>query len=234
MAALLGRLLTSATATTFLRRRHAPPLERRTQPATVPTAGVHQRKPAARGRRRRGRPRRAPRDIPRRPRPARRRAHARGGLHGRHPYSPAGCPRGGPTDSGCRTSRWDVNSVSMATDVPLAPSDDRASRLATLFDTHHPRLYRLARRLTTSPDDALDLVQDTFVRVARTPASVPIGASSEEAGSSELLSISGATNGEERPSASDTIWNGVLPSNQGTHKKQPCWPRSSCGVHSTR
>ena len=74
-----------------------------------------------------------------------------------------------------------MNSVSMATDIPLAPSDDRASRLATLFDTHHPRLYRLARRLTTGPDDALDLVQDTFVRAAQSQASIPIGASSEEA-----------------------------------------------------
>lgn len=74
-----------------------------------------------------------------------------------------------------------MDSVSMATDVPLAPSDDRVSRLATLFDTHHPRLYRLARRLTTDPDDALDLVQDTFVRAARSSASIPTSASGEEA-----------------------------------------------------
>lgn len=74
-----------------------------------------------------------------------------------------------------------MNSASMATDIALAPADDRASRLATLFDTHHPRLYRLARRLTTGPDDALDLVQDTFVRAARSPASIPVGAASEEA-----------------------------------------------------
>ena len=74
-----------------------------------------------------------------------------------------------------------MNTASMATDVALAPSDDRASRLAALFDTHHPRLYRLARRLTTRPEDALDLVQDTFVRAARSPASIPTGASGEEA-----------------------------------------------------
>lgn len=73
-----------------------------------------------------------------------------------------------------------MNSASIAADVPLAGSDDR-TRLATLFDTHHPRLYRLARRLTTRPEDALDLVQDTFVRAARSPASIPVGASSEEA-----------------------------------------------------
>ena len=55
------------------------------------------------------------------------------------------------------------------------------SRLARLFDTHHQRLYRLARRMTSSQEDASDLVQDTFLRVARSPESVPAGASSEEA-----------------------------------------------------
>jgi RNA polymerase sigma-70 factor (ECF subfamily) len=55
------------------------------------------------------------------------------------------------------------------------------SRLADLFDAHHQRLYRLARRMTRSQDAARDLVQDTFLRVARSPESVPAGAASEEA-----------------------------------------------------
>jgi RNA polymerase sigma factor (sigma-70 family) len=59
--------------------------------------------------------------------------------------------------------------------------DAAADRLGTLFDAHHHRLYRLARRLSHSTDEARDLVQDTFLRVARAPASVPSGATAEEA-----------------------------------------------------
>ena len=56
-----------------------------------------------------------------------------------------------------------------------------ASKLAELFDAHHQRLYRLARRLTSSPDDARDIVQDTFLRAARSPRSIPAGRSAQEA-----------------------------------------------------
>ncbi len=54
-------------------------------------------------------------------------------------------------------------------------------RLAILFDTHYDRLYRLARRLSPSADDALDLVQDTFLRLAGSPLAIPVGGSFEEA-----------------------------------------------------
>lgn len=54
-------------------------------------------------------------------------------------------------------------------------------RLAQLFDAHYDRLYRLARRLTASRDDALDLVQETFLKAARSPRSIPLGFASEEA-----------------------------------------------------
>ena len=60
-------------------------------------------------------------------------------------------------------------------------ADAAADRLGTLFDAHHQRLYRLARRLSRSADEARDLVQDTFLRAARAPASVPAAASAEEA-----------------------------------------------------
>ena len=68
-----------------------------------------------------------------------------------------------------------VSSMAIAVDMP--PS----GRVAALFDAHHQRIYRLARRLTSSADDALDLVQDTFLRAARSPTSVPFGAGPEEA-----------------------------------------------------
>jgi len=60
-------------------------------------------------------------------------------------------------------------------------ADAAADRLGALFDAHHQRLYRLARRMSRSADGARDLVQDTFLRAARAPGSVPWGASAEEA-----------------------------------------------------
>jgi RNA polymerase sigma-70 factor (ECF subfamily) len=61
------------------------------------------------------------------------------------------------------------------------PADDSTARLGILFDAHHQRLYRLARRLSRCTEDARDLVQETFLRAARHVRSVPEGAGHEEA-----------------------------------------------------
>jgi RNA polymerase sigma-70 factor (ECF subfamily) len=54
-------------------------------------------------------------------------------------------------------------------------------RLDGLFEAHHRRLYRLARRLVPTADEARDLVQDTYLRAARAPQAVPAGMPAEEA-----------------------------------------------------
>ena len=61
------------------------------------------------------------------------------------------------------------------------PHEDPLCRIGALFDTHHQRLFRLARRMARSAEDARDVVQETFLRAARSPGSVPVGAPNEEA-----------------------------------------------------
>lgn len=68
----------------------------------------------------------------------------------------------------------------VATAEPVANGAD-PSRLGALFEAHHRRLYRLARRMVATADDARDLVQEAFVRAARAPGAIPVGASAEEA-----------------------------------------------------
>ncbi len=63
----------------------------------------------------------------------------------------------------------------------LEPAATATDRLAALFDAHHERLFRLARRLAGDREEARDLVQETFLRAARRPASLPPDESGGEA-----------------------------------------------------
>lgn len=82
---------------------------------------------------------------------------------------------------GGRTSIHAMMADALSPPASVATRDDPEARLAGLFDAHHQRLYRLARRLSSSADDARDLVQDTYLRAAQKVGAVPTGASSEEA-----------------------------------------------------
>jgi RNA polymerase sigma-70 factor, ECF subfamily len=74
-----------------------------------------------------------------------------------------------------------MNGLGFVRSFPVAEVADPAERLTALFDSHYERLYRLARRLSATTDDALDLVQETFLKAARSPKSIPDSLTSEEA-----------------------------------------------------
>jgi len=67
------------------------------------------------------------------------------------------------------------------------PHDDPICRIGALFDRHQPRLFRMARRMARTADDARDIVQETFLRAARSPGSIPTGSSNEEAWLTRVL-----------------------------------------------
>lgn len=71
--------------------------------------------------------------------------------------------------------------LTLETGTDIVVATDPADRLGTLFDRHHRRLHRLALRLSQDDADARDLVQETFLRAARRPASVPADDDAAEA-----------------------------------------------------
>lgn len=62
-----------------------------------------------------------------------------------------------------------INSTSLDVPRPLHAVD----RLGELFDAHQARLYSLALRMARDPEEARDLLQETFLRAARRPGSIP-------------------------------------------------------------
>jgi RNA polymerase sigma-70 factor (ECF subfamily) len=66
----------------------------------------------------------------------------------------------------------------LATRARSAETDEAG---VTLLAAHHLRLFRLARRLSSSHDEARDLVQDTLVRALRSKAELPLDRQEQEA-----------------------------------------------------
>ena len=69
----------------------------------------------------------------------------------------------------------------VAVAMPIEAVGEGDARVLALFDVHHQRLYALARRLSPNAEDARDLVQETFLKVAAAVARVPPGRRDEEA-----------------------------------------------------
>jgi RNA polymerase sigma-70 factor (ECF subfamily) len=71
--------------------------------------------------------------------------------------------------------------IGMALDHDSASRPIESDVVLELFDRHHRRLYQLARRLSSTSDEAHDLVQDTFLRVAGSNVAAPATPAEAEA-----------------------------------------------------
>jgi len=65
--------------------------------------------------------------------------------------------------------------------LTMSSGAEAGERIGALFDRHHERLYRLARRMSGDPEEARDLVQEVFLRAARRPRKIPIDTGAGEA-----------------------------------------------------
>ena len=63
--------------------------------------------------------------------------------------------------------------LALTTTVGAGSPAMTTERIGDLFDAYHHRLYGLARRLCSDSEEARDLVQETFLRAARRPGSLP-------------------------------------------------------------
>lgn len=64
--------------------------------------------------------------------------------------------------------------------LPLA-AETPGERLGRIYEVQHQRLYRLALRMARDAEEARDLVQETFLRLARRPGALPAGDRDAEA-----------------------------------------------------
>jgi RNA polymerase sigma-70 factor (ECF subfamily) len=64
--------------------------------------------------------------------------------------------------------------------LPLA-AETPGERLGRIYEAQHLRLYRLALRMARDSEEARDLVQETFLRLARRPGALPAGERDAEA-----------------------------------------------------
>ena len=60
-----------------------------------------------------------------------------------------------------------------STSIDITGQSRTAERIGELFDAHQARLYALAMRMARDPEEARDLLQETFLRAARRPSSIP-------------------------------------------------------------
>lgn len=63
--------------------------------------------------------------------------------------------------------------TTIGAEVAVAGEEDPRKRLERLFDRQHLRLYRFALRMTRGAEEALDVVQEAFVRAASDAARLP-------------------------------------------------------------
>jgi RNA polymerase sigma factor (sigma-70 family) len=121
----------------------------------------------------------------------------------------------------------------MAGTLPGAIPANPADRLAALFDAHYDRLYRLARRLAPSIDDALDWVQETFLKAARSARAVPIGHSNEEAWLVRMLTNIRRDQWRKSVVRKRHDQDISRSANLGTDQEAALIARMRCGVRST-